>query len=107
MRNIKNREKKSFDYLSRYSSFSFNYHIKDKKYFYELTSQLDDSTTQVLVTVNDATTLDSLALKYYGRPDYWWIIADFNRIRDPFLKLSDTFTKIKIPSISVINYLGE
>jgi hypothetical protein len=28
--------------------------------------------------------LDNLAYKFYGDPDYWWCIASFNRIIDPF-----------------------
>lgn len=28
--------------------------------------------------------LDTLAHKYYGDPDYWWVIALVNRIMDPF-----------------------
>ena len=49
-------------------------------------------------------TLDSLALKYYGRPDLFWIIADFNRIQDPFIKLVDYFSIIKIPSLSTLSF---
>ena len=50
------------------------------------------------------TTLDYLANKYYGRPDYFWVIADFNRIQDPFKPLYPRFEQIKIPNIGAIEY---
>ena len=49
-------------------------------------------------------TLDFLANKYYGRPDYYWVIADFNHIRDPFINLSDWFNTIKIPSLGSLEF---
>lgn len=101
---LKSKSSKSYDYLSRYASFPYYYHSLDKKYIYGLTAQLSDSTTYTLVNVSMNTTLDGLAFKYYGRPDYYWIIADFNRIQDPFIKLSDYFTKIKIPTITAIEF---
>ena len=32
---------------------------------------------------------DTLALKYYGRPDLFWVIGQYNHINDPYIKLSD------------------
>ena len=51
--------------------------------------------------------LDYLALKYYNNPTYWWIIAYFNRINDPFIRLAAKYTVIKIPSISSIKFQNE
>jgi hypothetical protein len=45
-----------------------------------------------------------LALKYYNNPTYWWAIAYFNNILNPFEKLIDRFTIIKIPSISALSF---
>ena len=103
---LKNKSSRSYEYLSRYTSFPFYYHTLDKKYIYGLTSQLSDETSYVLVDVSMDTSLDGLAFKYYGRPDYYWIIADFNRIQDPFIKLSDYFTKLKVPSLASVEFEG-
>lgn len=40
--------------------------------------------------------LDTLAHRYYGDSDYWWIIALANRVQDPF-SLSPG-TRMRIPS---------
>lgn len=95
---------KNSDYLSRYFNFPFYYNTEDQKYIYGITSNLSKDTPYVVVKIKAETTLDYLANKYYGRPDYYWIIADFNSIQDPFIKLSDYFEFIKIPSLSEIEF---
>ena len=102
---LKDKQTKSYDSVSRYSSFPFYYNTKYDKYIYGITSQLDDGTSYSVHTITYRDSLDSLSLKYYGRPDYFWIIADFNRIRDPFIKLSEHYKTIKIPSLSSINFI--
>lgn len=102
---LKNKETKSREYLSRYSSFPFYYNSLDNKYVYGLTKHIRSDIPYVLINVTFDTTLDQLAYKYYGRPDLYWVIADFNRIQDPFANLFDNFEKIKIPSISSIEYI--
>ena len=78
------KQKKEFkitdDYLSRYSNFPYYYNTRDKKYVDGLTANLQKDSPYVTVSVDFTTTLDGLAAKYYGRPDYFWIIADFNSI---------------------------
>ena len=101
---LKDKQSKSYSYISRYSAFPYFYNTVDEKYIYSITSQLNDDTTFVLHQVSQSDTLESLALVYYGRPDYYWIIADFNRISDPFIKLNTKFKTIKIPSLSNISY---
>lgn len=39
--------------------------------------------------------LDTLAHKYYGDPDYWWVIALSNRIQDPFSLV--TGRRLRVP----------
>lgn len=92
------------DYLSRYANFPFYYNTEDNKYMYGLTANLSKDTSYITVEVKDTTTLDYLSNKYYGRPDYYWVIADFNSIQDPFIHLKDYFDTIKIPSIADISY---
>lgn len=38
----------------------------------------------ILHPVTDSDTLGSLAYDYYGNSKYWWIIADINKIFNPF-----------------------
>jgi nucleoid-associated protein YgaU len=52
-------------------------------------------------------TLDSLALTYYNNPTYWWVIAYFNKILDPFAVLYLSRTIIKIPNITGIKFENE
>jgi hypothetical protein len=65
------KQYKEYDYLSRYTTFPFYYHKRDDKYIYGLTNHLRDDTAYVLHEIKDSDTLDSLAFKYYGRPDYY------------------------------------
>lgn len=95
---------RSYDSLSRYSSVPYYYNRTDGKYVYGVGRQLDDTTSYILHTVEVSDTFDSLALKYYGRPDYFWIIADFNHVQNPFLKVIDVMDNVKIPALSSIKY---
>ena len=101
---LKDRQKRSYDYISRYQSFPFYYNTLDNKYIYGITSQLRDDSLYVAHKVTQEDTLDSLSLQYYGRPDYYWIIADFNHIQDPFIKLYGNMNSIKIPTLSNIAF---
>ena len=100
-----NKSKKFYDYTSRYATFPYYYHKDDKKYVYGITNNLSSNTEHVIHMVKDTDTLDSLALKYYGRPDLFWVIADFNRIQDPYISLEDNFNFVLIPSLSGIRYI--
>lgn len=93
-----------YNYTSRYTPFPLYYNTLDDKYIYGITKQLGEDTTYILHTLIDSDTVDSLALYYYGRPDYFWIICDYNNINDPYIKLIDKYTSVKIPSISDIYY---
>lgn len=101
---LKNKSKINYEHVSRYAPFYIYYHTLDRKYMYGITKQLLENTSYVEVKVGAEDTLDLLAHTYYGRPDYYWVIADFNRITNAFIKLSDHFDKIKIPSLSAIEY---
>ena len=102
---LRDRSTKAYSHLSRYASFPFYYHTLDNKYIYGLTSQLSQNSSYVLVDITMDTTLEILAAKYYGRPDYYWIIADYNQIQDPFLPLYPKYQQLKIPSISSIEFV--
>ena len=107
MNTLINKSYKDYPSLSRYAKFPYYFNTEDGKYMYGLTGHLVNSgIPYVKHTLTQYDTPDSLALNYYGRPDYFWIILDFNRINDPFIKLSDYYDYIYIPSISDI-YFGD
>lgn len=95
---------KSYDYISRYQPFYYSYNIEDDKYVYSLTSQLSKDVSYAKVSIKQGDTLESLSNKYYGRPDYYWVIADFNSIQDPFEKLFGKYKTLNIPSLGNITY---
>ena len=101
---LKDKQVRSYPSLSRYSTVPFYYNTQDLKYVSGLTKQLGQDTDYVVHKVKPNDTLDSIALFYYGRPDYFWIIADFNRITDAFIDLPSKFETIKVPSISYIYF---
>lgn len=94
---------KTYTKLSRYNNFPYFYNILDNKYIYGTTAYLKDTTPYTIHTVQQNDTLDTLALFYYNNPTYFWIIADFNRILDPYESLK-IGSQIKIPSFSNIEF---
>lgn len=95
---------KDYDRLSRYSVFPIYYNTDDNRYFYGITAQLKHGNTSYMshkVVVGD--TLDSLALYYYNNSLYYWIIADFNHIQDPYKALTKD-SIIKIPTFNNIEF---
>lgn len=101
---ITNKQFKTYNYLSRYASFPFYYHKEDRKYVYGTTSQLKQTAAHTLHKVEVNETLDSIALKYYNNPTFFWIIADFNQIQDPYKEL-EVGTQLKIPTLNEISYV--
>lgn len=96
----KDVRKKTYDYFSRYAELNTYYSNIDKKRYYETSNQLSkkvDSYIKHIVKENE--TLDTLALKYYANPLYWWIIADMNNIQDPF--------KLKVGTLLIVPYLNQ
>ena len=101
---LKDKAYKNYDSLSRFTGFPTYYNTKDGKYVYGLLSQLKTDGEYVAHKVAETDTLESIAFKYYGRPDYYWVIAMFNKINDSFMKLSDSFEIIEVPVISDISF---
>lgn len=100
---LKNKNYKSYDRLSRYSGFPYYYHTVDNKYVYGITAHLKQTNYYTLHKIKKWDTLDSIALEYYNNPTYYWIIADFNNIKDPFDDLVvDKY--LKIPNLSTISF---
>lgn len=96
----KDIQKKTYDYFSRYSELNTYYSNLDKKRYYETSNHLSkdiDSYIKHTVCLNE--NLDTIALKYYANPLYWWIIADINGIKDPF--------KLEVGKVLIVPYLNQ
>ena len=102
---LKDEQKREYDYISRYASFPFYYNTQDDKYIYGTTSQLSTGVAFVEHKVRQWDTLDSIAFYYYGRPDLYWVVADFNRIQDPFEPLFGKHQSLKVPQLSNISFI--
>lgn len=102
---LTDRAYKEYERVSRYSVFPYYYNRVDNKFFYGLTSHLDQEGTKFVPhVVKEDDTLDSLALYYYNNPTYFWVIADFNRIQDPYKDL-EVGSVLKIPTFSNIAFI--
>lgn len=101
---LRNKRVESFDYPCRYTGVPYYYNSNDDKDIYGIGSNVDKSTAWVAHKVLPEDTLDSLALKYYSNPTYWWVIAYFNDIQDALVKLSEYYSMLKIPNISSITF---
>jgi nucleoid-associated protein YgaU len=102
MEKLTDKRSVTFDYTSRYSGVPYYYDTVKNRDVPGIGHQIDFNTSYVLHTVKADDTLDKLALDYYDNPSYWWAIAYFNKINDPFISLSVSYTTLKIPTISSI-----
>ena len=101
---LTNKKYGEFDYICRYVETPFYYNTVDKRDVPGITSNINKDISWVAHKVKPTDTLDSLALNYYNNPTFWWAIAYFNNIQDPFIHLATKFDIIKIPSISQIEF---
>lgn len=103
MNELKDKQYKDYDKLSRYEPYPYYYDVTDKKYVYGTTGHLSTNTPYVAHTVKQGDTWDSLALYYYNNPTYYWIICDYNRVQNPFNnpKINEV---VKIPTFSAIRF---
>ena len=104
MSRLKDKQTRNYPALSRYATIPFYYDTLEDKYVYGRAMNLSKDRTYTLHTLTPFDTLETLALHYYGRPDYFWVIADFNRIIDPFIDLYAKFDEIKIPTLTAIEF---
>jgi nucleoid-associated protein YgaU len=104
MDTLKNKIYANFDYLSRYSSVPYYYDTLSGKEVFGIGTNLRNDTEYVTHKVKSNDTLNSLALKYYNNPTFWWIIAYFNDIQDAFKPLRNKYITLKIPSITSIEF---
>lgn len=97
------KQYKDYEKLSRYSVVPYFYNVDTKKYTYGTCSWLSEETPYQNYTVEMDDTLDSISLRAYGSPIYYWIIASFNRMTDCLQPLT-VGDIIKIPSKSAIQF---
>ena len=101
---LKDKQYIQSDHISRYATFPIYYNTRDNKYVNGITSQLREDTPYVEVKIEPGDNLDNLSEHYYGRPDYYWIIADFNRITDSFTELYGKYKTLRVPVLSNIAF---
>jgi alpha-L-arabinofuranosidase len=104
MEKLTNKRVDSYEYLSRYTGIPYYYDPTNNRDVMGICKQIDTSTQYLTHKVEAKDTLDSLSLKYYNNPTFWWAIAYFNLINDPFVPLHTKFKVIKIPNISGIKF---
>jgi hypothetical protein len=104
MDTLKNKNYANFDYTSRYTNTPYYFDTIENKEIYGIGTNLKAAAEFVTHEVKSNDTLDSLALKYYNNPTFWWVIAYYNDIQDPFRPLKDKFVTLRIPSISSIEF---
>ena len=100
---LTDKQYRDYNKISRYSGVPYYYNTVDNKYVYGVGSNLSDATPFKIHRVKEGETLDSIALYYYNNPTYYWIVADFNRIQDPYVTL-ETGSSLKIPTFSSIEF---
>lgn len=104
MDTLKNKKFASFDYLSRYTGVPYYFDTRNNCEVFGIGEQMDKTSEYVTHKVAVGDTLDKLALKYYNNPTYWWVIAYFNTILDPFINLKLHYQTLRIPNISSITF---
>ena len=104
MDTLKNKMYANYNYLSRYTNIPYYYDTLNDRQVYGIGTNLKTTTEFVTHKVKPNDTLNSLALKYYNNPTFWWVIAYFNNIQDPFKPLRDKYTTLKIPSITSVEF---
>lgn len=93
----------NYDKLSRYSQFPYFYNKLDNKYICGTTSYLKDTTNYQVYIVQPNDTYDSIALRAYGNPTYYWIICSFNHIQDAF-SIPIPGSQLKLPVMTDIEF---
>lgn len=104
MDTLKNKMYAKFDYLSRYTNTPYYYDTLNDRQVCGIGTNLKTTSEFVTHVVKSNDTLHSLALKYYNNPTFWWVIAYFNDIQDPFKRLQNKYATLKIPNIASIEF---
>lgn len=70
---------------------------------YELIDPVNSEfrSNDIIYSVNNGDTLISISFDLYGDARYWWLLADFNKIFDPYEQLI-AGTQLRAPSLKRI-----
>lgn len=101
---LKNKKYVDYGDINRYNNIPIYFNTVDKREVCGIGKNLAKTAEYYTHKLSITDTLDSLALKYYNNPTYWWVIAYFNDVQDPFLPLSEHYKTLKIPNISTIEF---
>lgn len=91
----------NFKGLSRYSGGLITKNRSDKDFLIlrrPLNLNEEDGDVYVTVTQELEKRPDLVAEKAYGNPDLWWVIYEFNGIRDPLFNLKQGMI-LRIPAL--------
>lgn len=101
---LKNKAYDNFNYLNRYSKVPHYYNTVDDREISGIGLNMLKDALYTRHKIKESDTLEYLSLKYYNDPTFWWVIAYFNDIQDPFIILKDHFTTILIPNIMSVEF---
>ena len=101
---LKNKNYKKYDYPCRYATVPTYYNTVDRKYITGIGSNVSKNLAYTIHKVSEGDTLDSLSLKYYNNPTFYWVIAYFNDIQDVFEDLLTFHPVLKIPNIANVKF---
>ena len=107
MDTLRNKRFETYNYTCRYTTVPYYFDTLEQRDVYGIGTNMKKNIAFVSHKVKRTDTLDSLALKYYNNPTYWWVIAYFNDIQDAFKPLYEQFEIIQIPSIASIEFGDE
>lgn len=100
---LKNKSYKHYNYISRYEITPYYFHSLDNKYVYGTTYPMSKDISYLIHKVQKNDTFDSLSLKYYTTPLYYWVIMDYNNIQDPFTELQEG-QELYIPTLTAVGF---
>lgn len=108
MDTLKNKRYLDFGYIARGAGVPYYYDTIKERTIMGIGKDIRKDTPYFTYEIKDNDTLDSIALKFYNNPTYWWIIAMFNNIQDALIdNLKEKYTILQIPNIASIVFEKE
>jgi hypothetical protein len=93
---------KEYPHLSRYATVRV-FRDREGQLFHGSVMWTRDDLPFTLYEVKQGDTIEKIANEQFGNPTYSWIIADANRIVDPFLPL-EIGRQLKIISLNSLEF---
>ncbi len=95
----------NFKPLNRYTNGIVTFTRNNQKFLVlrePLDLPLDNTDVLVTITQDIARRPDLISFKAYGNPDFWWVIYEYNGIRDPVFDLKSGQI-LRIPTLERVN----